>query len=129
MQVTFLIDNTWTLAINKAVEENQKTISNPAIEHIHQEQTKDIFSKKHLKNVLRRLVREVKETIIRQTIEGVSFQIKGDKFQQLMGEAIMGSTDTNLIKYDEDDDVNEIDLSISEDLAQSMEHKWFNRMN
>ena len=129
MQVTFLIDNTWTLAINKAVEENQNTISNPAIEHIHHEQTKDIFSKKHLKNVLRRLVREVKETIIKQTIEGVSFQIKGDKFQQLMGEAIMGSTDTNLIKYDEDDAVNEIDLSISEDLAQSMEHKWFNRMN
>ena len=101
--------------------ENGKSI-NTNIVH-----TKYIFGNNKLKNVLKRLFRENKETYLKTTGDEVSIKIRSDTFQHFMKGTKMWLKGKYILEPEGKDEKEYI--SLSNNVAQYLEIKWFNRMN
>ena len=80
-----------------------------------------------VKVVLRRLFRENKDTYLKQTGEEISVMIRSDKFQQLLENPQMQVKEEHF-QETEGKDVENL-FSLSGNVAQGLEIKWFNRIN
>ena len=80
-----------------------------------------------VKVVLRRLFRENKDTYLKQTGEEISVMIRSDKFQQLLENPQMQVKEEHF-QETEGKDVENL-ISLSGNVAQGLEIKWFNRIN
>ena len=80
-----------------------------------------------VKVVLRRLFRENKGTYLKQTGEEISVMIRSDKFKQLLENPQM-QVEEEHFQETEGKDVENL-ISLSGNVAQGLEIKWFNRIN
>ena len=88
---------------------------------------KYVFRTNKLKNVLRRLFLENNEAYIEKTRDDVSIKIRSDTFHHFIKETDLGLKEKYTLEPDLE--VEKDDVSISNNLAQNLEMKWFNRIN